>query len=346
MKIKVIFTGGTISSQITEQGISVDNNNKANKLLINSFYEKTKLYDVLFEISEPFSVLSENMTIAAWNVLLKELRETDFNKFDGIIIAHGTDTLAYTANMLSIMLGGINIPVMLVSSNYVLADKKANGTDNFINSVYFISKKKYAGVYAIYKNDNGGDIIYSGSEIKQCENLTNRFSSKLNVDFGEIIGNKICVNADKPLKANILGDNSKELLLYKIKDLKPCVLIVYPYTGLDYNNINLTKNIKAVLHYLYHGGTASTASQQGCSSSILDFNKKCTENKVELFVSPLEKGVLYNYTTTKQILDAGIKALYDISEENAYTRLLIAYSCEDENLRCKIINNSVFLWGF
>ena len=94
MKIKVIFTGGTISSETTGHGICVSSDKSVNKLLINNFYTQTGLSDVEFTISQPINTLSENMTVSDWNVILDELRETDFSEYSGIIIAHGTDTLA------------------------------------------------------------------------------------------------------------------------------------------------------------------------------------------------------------------------------------------------------------
>ena len=125
------------------------------------------------------------MTIFDWNILLYELRKINFNDYDGIIIAHGTDTLAYTTNMLSIMLSGIDIPVVMVSSNYILSDDRANGNDNFINAVFFISHSKYKGVYAIYRNNKGVNVVYLGSRLKQCEALTNEYSSTKALTLGE-----------------------------------------------------------------------------------------------------------------------------------------------------------------
>ena len=218
MRVRVIFTGGTISSELNNNVINVKSKGNSKKILIENFYLNCPDMNVKFDISEPLNILSENMTVFDWNILLQELREVDFSEYNGIIITHGTDTLAYTANMLAIMLAGINIPVVLVSSNYVLSDEKSNGNDNFLNAVYFINEKIYSGVYVVYRDENNKSIIHLASRIKQCEFLTNKFASLLDLNFGEMIDKKFYPKNDNknPTKLQIKQkENPKEILLKK-----------------------------------------------------------------------------------------------------------------------------------
>jgi len=342
MRIKVIFTGGTISSGLSNKIIDISASGFSQKQLIDNFYNMTGEFDIKFDISQPLNVLSENMTIENWNVLLNELRNTNFSDYDGIIIAHGTDTLGYTTNMLSIMLSGIDIPVILVSSNFVLSDEKSNGNDNFINAVYFIKEKLYSGVYVIYKNDEGKSVVYLGSRLKQCEILTNKFSSAYGIDFGEMKNNKFhpIIHHKNPTSFAIKKDK-QNMLLYKINSLEPCVLLLSPYTGLDYNNITPTANIKVVLHSLYHGGTACIYSEENSSNSILSFYSRCKKNNIDFYISPLEKSNSDNYSTTAKILNVGATALYDVSIEMAYAKLLIAFSADNDELKQYIISKEL-----
>lgn len=340
MKIKVIFTGGTISSEISGKGISVNSDKNSNKILINNFYTKTGLSDVEFNISQPLNTLSENMTIFDWNILLYELRKINFNDYDGIIIAHGTDTLAYTTNMLSIMLSGIDIPVVMVSSNYILSDDRANGNDNFINAVFFISHSKYKGVYAIYRNNKGENVVYLGSRLKQCEALTNEYSSTKSIDFGRM-ENGIFIPTINENNPNPDMFKEKDLLLYKINELKPCVLSLKGYTGLDYNNITPTDNIRAIVQYVYHGGTASSFSDNIYCTSYIDFYNKYKSN-IDFYIAPLESKQSDHYASTNEIIESGIIPLYDISEEMAYIKLTIAYSTDDEIVRKYVLDNNIF----
>ncbi len=339
MKIKVIFTGGTISSETTGHGICVNSDKSVNKLLINNFYKKSGMIDVIFTVSQPLNTLSENMTVSDWNFLLKELRDTDLSQYDGIIIAHGTDTLAYTANMLSIMLAGISIPVVMVSSNYVLSDERANGNDNFINAVFFISQSNYPGVFAVYKNNKNENIVYLGSRLRQCETLTNEYSSTKRIDFGKIENGRFIRNdnSSNPLESDF---SKKELMRYKINEIKPCVLILKGYTGFDYNSIVPTHNIKAIVQYVYHGGTASSYSDENYCTSYIDFYNKY-KNKIDFYLAPLESQQKNYYSSANSILESGVKPLFDISEEMAYIKLLIAYSTDDAELRRYILDNDI-----
>ncbi len=332
MKIKIIFTGGTIGSDVTNNEINVYK--KTNKYLVSQFYSKTGLNDVNFDISEPLSTLSENMVIDDWNVIINEIRETDLDCYDGIIIAHGTDTLSYTANMLGIMLYGIDIPVMLVSSNYVLTDERANGIDNFINSVYFIRNYNYKGVYIVYRNTDNVSYVFKGTDIRQCQTLSNNFSTATGRNMIAMKNGEIVLKNE--LNINNLEKSSINCLYKKIKSLKQCVLCVYPYIGFDYNNIIPTDNIKAILQYTYHSGTACVKKSDNINLSLIEFYNKYKDN-VDFYLAPLEKSNKNFYSTTKEIIDSGIMPLFDLCEENAYVKLVIAYSADDLSLRKQII---------
>lgn len=344
MKIKVIFSGGTIGSELCGSNISVNTGGAVQKQLISTFFETTGRTDIQFDVAQPFSILSENMSIQHWNILLDEFKKTNFSDYDGIILAHGTDTLAYTSNMLSIILSGIEIPVVLVSSNYVLTDKRANGNDNFLNAVNFIAEKKFSGVYAIYRNNLGKYVVYLGSRLKQCSGITNEFSSTHGINFGEMKNNHFfpleCL--ENPLPTQIKSIPSQELILNKIPALKPCVMMITPYTGIDYNNYSPTSAVKAVLHCLYHGGTAPTVSAENQCGSIIEFMEKCKRQGIDTFISPLESENSEKYSTTAEMISAGATAFYNISPEMAYSKLITAYSTDDEQIRKQILTDNLF----
>lgn len=341
--IKVIFTGGTISSTPTEKGINVSSDRVVHKLLIENYYKATSDIDTEFEICQPLSVLSENMTVSDWNVLLETLRDTDFSKLDGIIIAHGTDTLAYTSNMLSLILSGISIPVVLVSSNYVLTDKRANGNNNFVDAVSFIKTSDLRGVYAIYRDDNGKSVVYLGSRLKQCKTLTNAYSSTFDVNFGEMKDGMFFYNQNKdnPSEREINAVKNKMLLHSDIK-LKSCVAQIYPYTGLDYSSFCFSDKISAVVNYLYHGSTLCMSENDEYLSSFIQFTKLERNNNISFFVAPFEHKRTDLYASTKNIEVNNITPLYNISEEMAYVKLLVAFSCDNISLRNQILNSDIF----
>ena len=150
MNILVIFTGGTIGSAVSDGWISPSDDMKY--LLLEKYREKTG-DDIEFDTLNPYTILSENLTAEYLNMLTDCVKK-NISLYDGIIVAHGSDTLQYTAAALSLVLGNDIVPVMLVSSNYPLEDERANGTDNFIAATEFITAKAGKGVFISYKNKN------------------------------------------------------------------------------------------------------------------------------------------------------------------------------------------------
>ena len=343
MRIKVIFTGGTIGSKKSKNGINIDKDTNAQRLLIENFYKDDLNTDVIFDTEEPFSILSENMSISYWNILIKCLKNIDFEKYNGVIIAHGTDTLSYTTNLLSLLLSGINIPVVMVSSDYVLTDIRSNGNDNFKNAVYFIKHSNLKGVYAVYRDYANVHRLFLGSRLKQCSCLSNEYSSTANINFGEIKNNEILLYdiPQNPSKNNILS-NKKSMLLDKIDCIKPCVAQIFSYTGLNYDMYYFPNNIKAVVNFLYHGGTTCIENKEQYCTSIIEFLKQEKNKHIDFFVSPIEKSRSEIYESTSLLISENIKLLYDISNEMAYIKLLIAYSTDDINIRKYILDTNIF----
>lgn len=88
-----------------------------------------------FFVEEPYRILSENMNAGYVNRLADCVRKVMArNDSEGIIITHGTDTLQYTAALLSYVFGTDCVPVLLVSSDFPLEDERANGMRNFHES--------------------------------------------------------------------------------------------------------------------------------------------------------------------------------------------------------------------
>jgi L-asparaginase len=129
MRILVVFTGGTIGSQIN-QSQAIDVRPGRTRLLLSKYAESGPL-PASFEVIEPHNILSENATPNDWNTLVRAIREVDATSFDGIVVTHGTDTLAYASAALSFALHDLPVPLVMVASNYPLDDARANGFDYF-----------------------------------------------------------------------------------------------------------------------------------------------------------------------------------------------------------------------
>lgn len=103
-KILVILTGGTIGSKVEGKII---NTTAASSYRLLQLYNEKYADDTEFEVIQPINILSENLTPVEWGVLCNCLLELNFEKYQGIIITHGSDTLSYTSALIGTMFGKI-----------------------------------------------------------------------------------------------------------------------------------------------------------------------------------------------------------------------------------------------
>ena len=345
-KILVLFTGGTIGSfrvkvndhyvigtksELAKQGISTEGKTQMLIQNYNDVYNKNK--EVSFDVSEITDVLSENMSFAKWNEITAALKKQDFSKYDGVIITHGTDTLGYFANYLSMILNKVSVPIFIVSSNYVLDDPRANGNYNFQAACDYIKKINIPGVYVTFRNTIAEEkktrVIY-GSRVMQCNPLTNDFESITNhgnvplatVDeFGHIEAvDDLCntINGVNPYR------KEESSLINDLRSLKSNILLIEPFVGIDYFNFNL-KKVDAVLHGLYHSGTACTDTDE--VNNIIRFNRMVKNSGSDLYVGPFYgKDDKALYASADSMVKAGINFVTNTSKENAYVKLALAYT--------------------
>lgn len=318
-KILVILTGGTICSQENENGERSADAQNAKFRIVSNFRKSPSPYkDTDFDFLMPLNILSENMTIATWNTLLDTFRENDFEEYEGIIILHGTDTLAYTSSLLSVMLTHLNIPVILVSSQLPVSYKEANGNANFRAGVELIMNGIAPNVYAVYRNSDGEIYVHYGASLLQCKNHTDDFFSPCSF--------KITDHSNAKFNGTAFG--TKNNLLKDLKELKPCVLNITPYVGINYDCFNL-QNISAVVHGTYHTQAVCVerSNKQGAFTnySILSFAERCQKKGVHLFLSPCSENAFY-YESTGDALENGILPIDGMTNEMAYVKTLIGCS--------------------
>ena len=320
--ILVLLTGGTICSMADDkkENVSAAHTIRAHILRVfsksSSPYAKTPLETLTL----PEDVLSENMTVAVWNQILEILRrERIFKDYAGVILLHGTDTLAYTASMLAMALAGTSIPILLVSAQLALSEKETNGHVNFRAAVELIRNGIAPNVYAVYQNRTvasdprspaGELLLHLGAHLRQCENNSHNFDS---VDAVSIPNteNACCKGVATPERAMPLTDMAL---------LTPCVLPIEPYVGLNYARLSL-EGVTAILHGTYHSQTVCARSASD-PHSILWLLKPCRAENIPVYLLPCDPAC-YTYVTTGDALRAGAIGLCGMTREAAYGKLLI-----------------------
>lgn len=207
-KILLIGLGGTIAS-VKADKICLDN---AFKIL-----DFCKFDDVKFTCYSPFNMFSENMSIKSWMELLKYMQGIDFESYDGVIILHGSDTLAYTGAIIGNAFSTESI--VLVASDKPIEDSASNGVQNFCDAIDHIK----AGGKGVF-------VSYDG-----IKNALQTTSANINDSFCTI---------SAPQKANV-----------KKNICNKNVLIIKLYPSINFDSYKL-ENVDEVLIEMYHSATS------------------------------------------------------------------------------------------
>ncbi|WP_162463091.1 asparaginase [Paenibacillus psychroresistens] len=330
-KIKVIFTGGTIGSRKTERNIDVD---------VAASYELIRLYgaftpsrQIEFDTVQPLNILSENLVPEDWLTMIKELENIDYSLYEGIIVTHGTDTLPFTAAALSLASQGIPIPIMLIASNFPLNDPRGKGVLNFSHAVDFIMEQCLAGVFVIFENSQGEAIVHLGTRLSQSDPFTDEYDSTYSAPFGVMSNHQFIHNthAINPSVAKLQSQSAPEVNNVPWSFSNE-VLYLRPYPGLNYRYYDFSKSKPvAVLHDLYHSGTASTRNSDVFDASILHFLAYCQSHEVTVYIAPIKNKAGDLYASSHLLLEAGAIPLENISVETALVKLMLAYGSFKEH---------------
>ena len=285
MNILVIFTGGTIGSTVSGGYISTDAS-KIYKLL--ALYEPMNRHHVTFDIAEPYTLLSENLTGEQLALLGKCVKENIHKPYDGIIITHGTDTIQYSAAALQYAIPDPDIPIMLVSSNYVLEDPRSNGLENFRAAVEFIVAKLGKGVFVPYKNNDGILYVHKGTRLLRHLPCDDDLHSVVNQYYGIFDEDG---NFSKNEEYVLNRSDSECLALPKKWDSK--ILRIFPYPVMSYPDLNKLDPLKAILLETYHSGTLCSVTP-----GMQRFLETASATNVSVFLSGANGGLDYESVKT------------------------------------------------
>ena len=298
MKLLTVFTGGTISCSESGGVLSPDSQNGCYLLKLA---RQAGVRDD-FETVQPFTVLSENMTPDYLRQLRRCITERLCEGFDGVIVTHGTDTLAYTAAYLDFVLGAQDTPVVLVSANYPLRDSRSNGLQNFVAAVDFLRTGE-RGVFVAYQNT--GDpaaTIHRGREVLPQMPYEDSVFSLFMQPYGWMERGVWRKNPAHQETAQ--EDLSACELNGRVLFLRPCVGMVYP----------APHDVKAVLLEGWHSGTLPTDTPE-----LHAFCQAAREQGTGVYLTGSREGFAYE---SKQQFDAlGIRVMKPMPPPAAFIKL-------------------------
>jgi glutamyl-tRNA(Gln) amidotransferase subunit D len=140
--ILILHTGGTIASKVDYKTGGVSSSFTPKEIL--GLFPELSNYKIDSHLIS--NMPSDDMNFSHYNILAKKIIEVK-DKYKGIILTHGTDTLHYTASALGFILKGIQIPVVLVGSQRSSDRPSSDAAINLLNSAYFITNAKAKGVF-------------------------------------------------------------------------------------------------------------------------------------------------------------------------------------------------------
>jgi L-asparaginase len=268
---------------------------------------------------------SSNVSPAFW-IKLARVIEENYGKYDGFVVLHGTDTMAYSASMLSFMLENLNKPVIFTGSQLPMGVVRTDGRDNFINAVEI----------AAASEDHTPLVpevaIYFENKLMRG-NRTNKFNAE---NFNAFLSGNYPPLAEVGVhirynKAVILKPNFKNLKVNTDLDTNVAVLKLFP--GISEPVVCSTLNIpglKGVILETYGAGNAPTdewfidALKAAIDKGIIIYNvTQCKGGSVEMG----------KYETSVALGQIGLIGGYDITTESAIAKLMFllgqGYSTEE-----------------
>ncbi|MBF0181611.1 MAG: asparaginase [Magnetococcales bacterium] len=333
MRILIVLTGGTIGSESGANGLRPANPEHQAEIIAALIGQYVNVNNLVLIVQQVLNSLSENFHPTDWGyVCSKTLTLAKFHSADGVLILHGTDTLAYSAAALSfyeplskhwpVVISGANKPMTAIDSDgpinvsqsistlEYLIDNKLNGCFVVFNGtgdpdkgkIFLASRiKKFSWAGYCFRNFNLGDHSWIG-EVQGC-------NVALNHDFLEIYP---CHERFPSLMPEFASDKIEFYAIHPGFD--PVIL----------ESVAKKEKIVAVLLAIYNSGTGPV---QGLGSILKTLSVLREHDKLIFAVSQHEGegGMQMNiYETSHALRAEGMISLHDMMMESAIPKLMLA----------------------
>ena len=141
-KILLLTTGGTIASLPGGDGLEPHRS----EVMERELNQLRTYYDIT--VDDLICLDSSNIRPEEWQLIARRIFEERAG-FDGIVVSHGTDTMAYTASAVTFMLPNIDLPVVFTGSQLPLADMLSDGPDN-LRTAFAMAAAGHPGVFLAF----------------------------------------------------------------------------------------------------------------------------------------------------------------------------------------------------
>ena len=319
--ILILNTGGTISSVKTNHGYTPAQG-----------YVQTALSQIpaLFHAEMPNFVIKEyqplldssNMTVSEWNRIAVDIAD-EYSNYDGFVVFHGTDTMAYTASALSFMLENLGKPVILTGSQIPLSEVRNDAVDNVVTSLWLCAHQPITEV-CIYFNQR----LLRGNRTQKVS--AQRFNAFDSPNFPHLASVGIDIELHHHL---LLKAPAKPFHLQTIQPHFIANFRLFPGFATEVLAYILQKPLHGLVLETYGAGNAQNNDPRflelltdACARGVVIVNcSQCQQGKVEMD----------QYATGYTLKQAGLVSGHDMTPEAAHCKLLYLFSKNIKPARVK-----------
>ena len=312
ISLLIIYTGGTIGM------IKDPETGSLRPFNFEGVYDqipelKRFPYHLEFHCFDPI-IDSSEIQLKHW-VQLAEVIEKNYETFDGFVVLHGSDTMAYTASALSFMLENLNKPVIFTGSQLPLGVMRTDGRENFITAIELAAATEddtplIPEVCIYFENQ----LLRANRTIKYNAENFNAFVSPNYPALAEV-GVYIKYN-----KHNILKPNFKKLKVHKNLNNHIVVLKLFPGISREVvETIFHISGLQAVVLETFGSGNAST--EKWFLETLSEAIKKGIHiiNVSQCPAGQVEQG---KYDTSLALKNIGVIGGGDMTTEAALTKIM------------------------
>ena len=312
-KVLLLYTGGTIGMTRSPNGYAPQSGRFRAALDEISDLRSPALPE--WELMELEPLLdSSNMTVHEWNKIARAVAE-NYDRYDGFVILHGTDTMAYTASALSFMLGNLAKPVILTGSQIPLCEVRSDGRDNIITSMLIAGSERVSEVCLYF----GGKLLRGNRATKFSADGLIAFISP---NFPSLAEAGITIRYNE---SALLPKPEGELQLQLLENVPIGVLKVFPGIQFSLFEQIMTEKLRGIVIETFGAGNIP-----GDGGALLPIIEKAFRNGTVLTVCsqcPQGAVALGTYETSSALKKAGAVSGLDMTTEAAVAKLYYLFSC-------------------
>ncbi|QSX04739.1 asparaginase [Sedimentibacter sp. zth1] len=213
-KILLIATGGTIASKNCGGGLAPAITSEE---LISYIPEIKEICKV--DTIQVLNIDSTNLQPEYWLIIVNAIKE-NYAKYDGFVISHGTDTMAYTSSALSYLIQDLDKPIIITGSQKPITAEGTDAKKNLVDSFRFVVESDCRGIYVVF---DGKAII--GTRARKTRSKSYSAFESINYPYAAYINNNEIVRFTKNEEID------KEVKFFN--DIYPSIFLLKLVPGMD-----------------------------------------------------------------------------------------------------------------